>query len=96
MVVSIDTGALTLSAPFNSGDPDGFDPDRTAYNVLLPVGKDTVGIVGTAAHSGATVVGNGDVTITDRSVVTEKEVVVTSEDGLVTKTYTISIVAAQP
>ena len=60
-------------APFNSGAPDGFDPDRTEYVVLVPVGKNAVGIVASAEHSGATVTGIGDVQITDRSETITKD-----------------------
>lgn len=92
LVVSIDTGALELIAPFNSGDPNGFDPSRTTYSVLVPSDKNTVGIVASPEHPGATVTGTGDVTITDRTQPIIKNVVVTSEDTLVTKTYEITII----
>lgn len=95
LVVSTDVGALTLQAPFNSGDPDGFAADRTAYSVLVPTGKNVIAVVATPEHPSATVVGTGDITITDRSVVTTHEVIVTSEDTRNTKTYTITIIAAE-
>ena len=90
LVVAVDTGSLELIAPFNSGDPNGFAPERTEYSVLVPAGKTTIGIVASAEHSGATVTGTGDVAISGTDPII-KNIVVTSEDTYVIKTYEITI-----
>ena len=90
LVVAVDTGSLELIAPFNSGHPNGFAPDRTEYSALVPAGKTTVGIVASPEHSGATVTGTGDVAISGTTPII-KNIVVTSEDTYVTKTYEITL-----
>ncbi len=80
--LSVDAGAL---------DPI-FHYDSLSYTVIVPVGTASVDVSATPNYSGASVSGDGTVTLTDGSATAD--IVVTSAGGTVTRTYSIDFVEA--
>ncbi|MGE0019315.1 MAG: LamG-like jellyroll fold domain-containing protein, partial [Draconibacterium sp.] len=77
--INLSAGALTT----------GFSMDDTAYVAIVPAGTATVDVTGVANWDGATVTGNGTVTLADG--MGTATLTVTSEDASATKVYTVNI-----
>jgi len=69
-----------------------FDPDKTAYTLVVPVGTTSVNITGVPFYDQATVTGGGTVNLSGGAGTAS--LVVTSADGSATNTYTVSVVEA--
>jgi hypothetical protein len=78
---SLTTSLGVLSPAFNS--------DSTSYRVNVANATDNIDVSATANHSGATIVGTGNYSLNvgNKTV----SITVTSEDGSVDKTYTVTI-----
>ena len=77
--LTVDVGTLT---------PD-FSPDTEAYTVSVPSGTTSVTVSATATHPNASVSGDGAVDVSSGSGTAT--IVVTAEDGVTTRTYTVDI-----
>jgi hypothetical protein len=80
--IIVDTSAL---------DPV-FDMLTYAYTVYVPVGTGSVDVSATANYAGATVVGDSTLDIEGGSASTD--IVVTAQDGVTTRTYTVDVIEA--
>lgn len=67
-----------------------FSSNTTAYTLKVPTNITSVRLEGEANHSNATVTGLGNITLTGNA--TTATVRVTAEDGVTTKTYTVTII----
>jgi hypothetical protein len=79
-------GSIALSAGAFTTD---FSMDDTAYVAIVPAGTTSVNVTGVPNWDGATVTGNGTVTLVGG--MGEATLSVTSEDGSATKVYTVHI-----
>ncbi|WP_162198219.1 cadherin-like beta sandwich domain-containing protein [Geofilum rubicundum] len=77
--IDLSVGELTMA----------FDPDSTNYTVIAPQGTTSVDVTGVPMWEGATVSGDGTVTLTDG--VGSTTISVISEDGLNSMAYTVDI-----
>lgn len=66
-----------------------FDPDTLHYVAIVPYGSTSVDVTGVPVWEGATVTGDGTITLTEGTG--SATIVVTSENGANTKTYTVDI-----
>jgi hypothetical protein len=81
--IELSTGALTTD----------FDPDLMDYLAIVPYGTTSVTVTGIPAWQGATVTGDGTITLTDGTG--SATITVTSEDGTNTMIYTLFIYATE-
>jgi hypothetical protein len=83
--------ATLKSISLNNIDIPNFDPDTTTYNFEFPKGTTTVSTTNVVPNNG-----QASVKVTKGSAITDPmTVVVTSEDGMSTKTYTVNCTVAQ-
>ena len=66
-----------------------FSPDVNTYNATVPEGTTTVSVKAAASDPGAIITGGGNIDVSSGSATVE--IVITAEDGITTKTYTIKI-----
>jgi hypothetical protein len=71
-----------------------FNKDTLEYEVNVGNSVNSITVTATANHSGAMVTGTGDTTLNDSE--TTIRIIVTSEDGSVEKTYTITVTREAP
>ncbi|MDA3879488.1 MAG: cadherin-like beta sandwich domain-containing protein [Prolixibacteraceae bacterium] len=85
--------ALLASLSTSVGDitPE-FEMLTTDYQLTLPQGSTSVDLIATPNREEASVAGDGTIDLTDGSKTVD--IVVTAEDGVTTKTYTIDIIIA--
>lgn len=67
-----------------------FDPDTTSYYGIIPYGTTSINVTGVPAYSGAVVTGNGAVTFDENGLAT-KTISVTSSDGSESRDYTLNL-----
>jgi hypothetical protein len=67
-----------------------FSPDVTDYTVNVSNTATSISVTGTANHSNATVEGDGDQLLDVGN--NDINIVVTAEDGITTKTYTVTVI----
>ncbi len=77
--IQLSTGRLTAT----------FDANVTEYTAFVPYGTSNVVVTGVPAWSGASVAGDGEITLTDGAGAAT--IMVTSETGGFTNTYTVNI-----
>ena len=67
----------------------GFHPDVVTYTTIVPEGTTSVYVRPYVSDPGSTVTGDGNIDVSSGSATVE--IVITAEDGISTKTYTIEI-----
>jgi len=81
--IELSTGALTTD----------FDPDTLNYTAIVPYGTTSVEVTAVPAWDGATVTGDGTITLSEGTG--NATITVTSEDGSNSKTYTVQLYASK-
>lgn len=83
-----DANLKTIETSAGAVDPI-FNPDVTDYSLVVPSGSSTVDINGIVNYPGATITGNGTITLSEGKGSTTLKV--TSKDGATTKTFTVNV-----
>lgn len=82
--------ATLSSIDLSVGDfTTAFDTDLTDYTAIVPLGTTSVDVTAVPTWSGATVTGDGTITLTDGAA--SVAITVTSEDGQATQVYNVDI-----
>lgn len=87
-IASADADLASLEVSAGTLTP-AFDPSVTSYTVDVPYGTASVGVTATVNDPFATLTGDGIINVSSGSGTAN--VVVTAEDGVTTKTYTVDI-----
>ena len=87
-VISSDASASSIRL-IPGGLIPNFSPDVNTYNVTVQEGTTSVFVKASSTDPGATIVGSGNIDVSNGSA--SVEIVITAEDGTTTQTYTIEI-----
>ena len=82
---------VDISSNIGTVDPI-FHSDTLEYDLIVPQGTASIDLSATANYAGATVSGDGTITLTDGSATAS--IVVTSADASTSETYTVNIMEA--